>query len=271
MGFILYLPLRMLTASPISYFSCIYLSVLSKYDCSFLLLLCRGNLHLASLVYPYHCLYVTIPRFSWLCYLQVLPFTRAWPSPGLPFAGPTLPPEPALRQATLPRFALPQAAIPRAYPSTGRHSPGLPFHRPTFPGPPFPGGAFRLSFLYRDRIVPFWDPLFAMHLLTTRSLSDAPVAGSPFFGTVCLPGSRDVSSRPGTPTLLPPISLRGVPLWRSSHTVTDSCLANAGGRLPWVFSPRRVVCRVTFLHPDWPTALWLKAPWLTTEKRKYSQ
>ena len=39
--------------------------------------------------------------------------------------------------------------------------------------------------------------------------------------------SRNVSSRPGTPTLLPPISLRGVPLRRSSHTVTGSCLANA--------------------------------------------
>ena len=117
---------------------------------------------------------------------------RACPSPNLPFTGTThrraYPSSGRLSRLVLPRACPLSGRLSSVRPSPGRNSmgltfKGLPFHGPTFPWPPFPGAAFRLPFLYRDRIV----PSFARHLLTTRSLSDVPVAVSPFFGTVCLP------------------------------------------------------------------------------------
>ena len=122
MGFILYLPLRMLTDSPISYVSCINLSVNT-----IVLFSCYCNLQLASIVCPYHCLYVTIPRFSWLFYVRDLPFPGpdlpwAWPSPNLPFTAPAL-----HRACPSPGLPFTGTALRWTYPSSGRLS------RPTLP------------------------------------------------------------------------------------------------------------------------------------------
>ena len=195
MGLILYLPLRMLTASPISYVSCIYLPVntIVFFSCYCVVVICT-LLPLYVLIIVSH--HTTCDVSTGCASCGACPSPGACPFPGLPFIwpalhwvcpSPNLPSSGRLSWATLPR-ACPLSGLPSSVrPSPGRNSTGLPFHGLTFPRPPFPGAAFCLPFLYRDRIVPSRDRLFARHLLTTRSLFVAPVAGSPFFGMVCLP------------------------------------------------------------------------------------
>ena len=145
MAIILYFPLCMLTTSPISYVSCIYLSVntIVIFSCYCVVVICTlFPLFILIIVCmsPYHV--STGCASCGACPSSCLPFTGPYPSlgrasPSLPFVRPPflgLPfprpwfHRPALRRAALPCTAIPRATLPWGCPLTA-----LPFQGTDLP------------------------------------------------------------------------------------------------------------------------------------------
>ena len=156
------------------------------------------------------------------------------PSPGrVFFCSSTRPADPSLHHPFV-GAALPRAAIPLIFPSLGRPSPGRPFVEPSITRS---GSSLPWVFSSPVRLLSGGPS----HWCALRWV--APSAGGPRWvpnPTLCCPGhpSRHLSSL-GTPFGKPS---------RSCHRLSPR--HSLEGHLPLVFSPRRVVRRVSFLRPD---------------------